>query len=91
MTTTASDTYETPVPRIYVTDIEDKTHRFFSTGLDEDYTYTYNDYTGELTIERVAYGPRGTDEWARTSAVVVAAWPADGWVSVTLFNSQAIR
>ena len=70
MTTTASHTYETPVPRIYVTDFEDKTHRFFSTGLDEDYTYTYNDYTGELTIERVAYGPRGTDEWARTSAEI---------------------
>lgn len=72
-------------------DIDEQTHQFNSTGLNEDYTYTYNEYTGELTVERVAYGPRGTDEWARTSSVVVAAWPSDSWINVTLFNSQAIR
>lgn len=91
MSDVTENIYEAPIPRIFVIDNDEQEHRFSATGLHEDYTFTYNEYTGELTVERVAYGPRGTDEWARTSAVVVAAWPADGWISVTTFNSQAIR
>ena len=80
---------ELPTKRICVTPHDAPVAEFYSTGLHEDYTFTYNDYTGELTVERVEYGPRGNDEWARTSAVVVAAWPTDRWESVTLFNPAA--
>lgn len=60
---------------------------FRSTGLHEDYESTVNGYTGELIVERVAYGPRGTDEWARLGATVVAAWGDTAWRSVTRHNS----
>ena len=59
---------------------------FKSTGLHEEYLETVNGYTGELIIERVEYGPRGTDEWARLGASVVAAFDSTGWRSVTRHN-----
>lgn len=71
--------------RVTVTDASGD-HQFLSTGLSEDFTFTVNDYTGELMVERVSYGPRGNDEWARSSATVVGAWPADAWQKVTLHN-----
>ena len=78
-----------PIKRITVTPVDAPMSEFFSTGLHEDYTFTYNDYTGELTVERVEYRPRGNDEWARTSAVVVAAWSDEEWESVTLYKPRA--
>jgi hypothetical protein len=69
--------------RITVKDRSGKEHFFLSTGLHEDYEYQANIYTSELMVSRVKYGPRGTDEWARQSSTVVAAWPAGQWVSVT--------
>jgi hypothetical protein len=80
---------ETPTKRISVKDADSQIADFYSTGLHEDYNFTYNEYTGELTVERIEYSPRGNDEWARTSAIVVAAWPDDRWESVTLFNPSA--
>lgn len=76
---------------ITVTDRKGQNHEFISTGLHEEFTYLYNDYTGELTVERVEFGPRGNDEWARLSTVVVATW-ADGlWNSVTRHSPGAPR
>lgn len=69
--------------RIVVTDQAGQQHAFASSGLHEDYEYQANIYTSELMVSRVKYGPRGTDEWARQSSTVVAAWPAGQWVSVT--------
>jgi hypothetical protein len=69
--------------RIVVTDIDDVQHSFASSGLHEDYEYQANIYTGELTVSRVKYGPRGTDEWARQVSTVVGAWPSGVWVSIT--------
>lgn len=86
--TNPSSIYDRPQLTIVVTDIDGNQSAFASTGLHETYQYTYNDYTGELIVERIAWGPRGNDEWARTSAVVVAAWPSDGWSSVTFYNSD---
>lgn len=74
-----------PTIRIVVKDPAGKNHAFESAGLHEDYEYLANIYTGELMVSRVKYGPRGTDEWARQSATVVAAWPAGEWVAVTQF------
>ena len=71
---------------VTVLDAAGQEHKFFSQGLHEEFSYTFNDYTGELTVERVEYGPRGTDEWARIEAVVVAAWPTGAWRSVTRHN-----
>ena len=76
-----------PLLRVTVTDAGGHDHAFSSTGLHEDYAFAVNDYTGELTVERIEFGPRGNDEWARTSAVVVAAWPTDAWRSVTKHNA----
>lgn len=75
--------------RVTVTDRGDVSHEFASTGLHEDYEFTVNGYTGELTVDRVEYGPRGADAWARRSSTVVAAWPAEGWASVTQHNPLA--
>ena len=75
--------------RITVVDTNQDSHEFISTGLHEDYEYQANQYTGELIVERVAYGPRGTDEWARLSATVIAAWHDSTWRSVTLHSSNA--
>jgi hypothetical protein len=41
-----------------------------------------NTSTGVLTVEPVAYGPRGNDEWARRGNQVIAAWPSDQWSTV---------
>ena len=62
---------------------------FRSTGLHEEYLETINGYTGELIVERVEYGPRGTDEWARLGTAVVAAWDTTSWRSVTRLNPVA--
>lgn len=77
-----------PSLRVTVTDRSDQKHHFQAAGLYEDYTFTVNDYTGELTVERVTYGPRGTDEWARTAATVIAAWPFGAWASVTRHSGE---
>ena len=69
--------------RISVKDSNGEDHTFASTGLHEDYEFNANTYTGELIVSRVKYGPRGTDEWARLSSVVVAAWASGQWASVT--------
>ena len=69
--------------RIAVTDSNGEGHAFVSAGLHEDFEYNANIYTGELIVSRVKYGPRGTDEWARISSVVVAAWSNGQWASVT--------
>jgi hypothetical protein len=74
-----------PTPRIKVTDRAGKEHLFASTGLHEDYEFSANVYTNELTVSRVKFGPRGTDEWARLGTVVVAAWGDGQWASVTQF------
>jgi len=71
--------------RIVVTDISGVAHPFESAGVHEDYEYSANIYTSELMVSRVKYGPRGTDEWARQSSTVVAAWPSGQWLSVTQF------
>jgi hypothetical protein len=71
--------------RIIVKDATGEEHAFASSGLHEDYEYQANIYTNELMVSRVKYGPRGTDEWARESATVVAAWPSGQWASVTQF------
>jgi hypothetical protein len=42
-----------------------------------------NTSTGVLTVERVAYGPRGNDDWARRGSQVIAAWPSDQWSTVS--------
>jgi len=70
-------------PTITVVDVRGATHPFVPAGLHEDVDYQLNGYTGELTIERVEYGPRGNDEWARLGTRVIAAWPSTGWRSVT--------
>lgn len=69
--------------RITVTDSHGEEHFFFVTGLHEEYEFAANGYTGELIVERVSFGPRGNDEWARVSSVVVASWPDGLWQSVT--------
>jgi len=74
--------------RITVTPHHGEAVEFHSTGLHEDYSYTVNDYTGELIVERIVYGPRGTDEWARASTTVVAAWPDAQWQSVLLTSPR---
>lgn len=71
--------------RIVVKDISGEDHTFESAGLHEDYEYSANIYTSELMVSRIKYGPRGTDEWARQSSTVVAAWPSGQWLSVTQF------
>ncbi|MEN9692573.1 MAG: hypothetical protein RLZZ330_217 [Actinomycetota bacterium] len=69
--------------RIIVTDSKGESHTFASTGLHEDYNFDANIYTGDLIVRRVKYGPRGTDEWAEQSTVVVGAWLEGYWTSVT--------
>jgi hypothetical protein len=69
--------------RIVVTESNGETHTFASTGLHEDYNFDANIYTGDLIVRRVKYGPRGTDEWAEQSSVVVAYWLEGQWESVT--------
>lgn len=69
--------------RISVSDSYGEEHFFHVTGLHEEYEFAVNGYTGELVVERVSYGPRGNDEWARLSSVVVATWPDGFWKSVT--------
>ena len=73
-------------PTITVIDASGATHPFSPAGLHEDVDYHLNGYTGELTVERVEYGPRGNDEWARLSSQVIAAWPTDQWRTVTRHN-----
>ena len=72
--------------RISVVDSAGLTHTFAATGLHEDYEFTANTYTGELIVERVSFGPRGDDEWARVRSVVVGAWPSGYWKSVTQYS-----
>ena len=69
--------------RIQVTDTEGEVHVFASTGLHEDFNFDANIYTGALIVRRVKYGPRGTDEWAEQSSVVVGSWADGTWTSVT--------
>jgi hypothetical protein len=71
--------------RIRVEAIDGDIATFASTGLHEDYEYSVNIYTSELIVERVTYGPRGEDAWARRSSTVVAAWPDGAWTSVTQY------
>jgi hypothetical protein len=73
-------------PTITVVDTRGARHPFVGAGLHEDVDYHLNIYTGELTVERVEYGPRGNDEWARLGSQVIAAWPADQWGAVTRHN-----
>ena len=75
-------------PTITVFDARGATHSFRPAGLHEDVDYHLNIYTGELTVERVEYGPRGNDEWARLGSQVIAAWPSDQWGSVTRHNRR---
>lgn len=70
-------------PTISVNDARAGWHAFRPAGLHEDIDHHVNIYTAELTIERVEYGPRGDDEWARLGSQVIAAWPADQWRDVT--------
>jgi hypothetical protein len=76
----------TPEPTITVVDTSGARHPFNPAGLHEDVDYHLNIYTGELTVERVEYGPRGNDEWARLGSQVIAAWPTEQWASVTRHN-----
>lgn len=75
-------------PTITVVDQRGARHPFLPAGLHEDVDYQLNIYTGELTVERVEYGPRGNDEWARLGSQVIAAWPADQWSTVTRHNRR---
>jgi hypothetical protein len=76
-------------PTITVVDTSGASHPFQPAGLHEDVDYDLNIYTGELTVERVEYGPRGNDEWARLGSQVIAAWPADQWSTVTRHNRRS--
>jgi hypothetical protein len=76
------------VPTITVVDNGGASHPFVPAGLHEDVDYHLNIYTGELTVERVEYGPRGNDEWARLGSQVIAAWPADQWRTITRHNRR---
>jgi len=71
---------------VSVTDRQGEVHQFVSTGPHETYDFRVNDYTNELMVDRIEWGPRGEDEWARISAVVVAAWPSDLWSSASRHN-----
>ena len=82
MTETAQDR----IPDLEVVDVQGVTHPFSSTGLDETYAYDVNEYTGELIVERITWGPRGNDAYARLGATVVAAWPSRRWARVTRTN-----
>jgi hypothetical protein len=75
-------------PTITVVDQRGARHPFLPAGLHEDVDYHLNIYTGELTVERVEYGPRANDEWARLGSQVIAAWPADQWSTVTRHNRR---
>jgi len=70
-------------PTIVVVDMRGAEHPFAGRGLHEDVAFAINEYTGELIVETVGYGPRGTDQWARLGSQVIAAWPARQWRSVT--------
>ena len=84
-----SNPYDTSKqPTISVVDVRGGEHPFRGEGLHEDIDYHLNIYTGELVVERVEYGPRGNDEWARLGTQVIAAWPADQWRSVTRHNRR---
>jgi len=76
-------------PTITVCDVRGAEHPFAPAGLHEDVDYHRNIYTGELTVERVEYGPRGNDEWARLGSQVIAAWPTTEWSTVTRHNGRA--
>jgi hypothetical protein len=85
-----SDLYDfSKLPTITVVDVRGADHEFVPTGLHEDVEHHLNIYTGELTVERVEYGPRGNDEWARLGSQVIAAWPSDGWRSITRHNRRS--
>ncbi len=75
-------------PTITVVDARGAQHPFVPAGLHEDVDYHLNIYTGELTVERVEYGPRGNDEWARLGSQVIAAWPSDGWNAIIRHNRR---
>ena len=74
------------IPDLEVVDAQGVAHAFSSTGLDETYAYAVNEYTGELIVERVEWGPRGNDAWARLGSRVVAAWASDRWARVARAN-----
>ena len=76
-------------PTITVIDVRGAEHPFLPAGLHEDVDHHLNIYTGELTVERVEYGPRGNDEWARLGSQVIAAWPRDQWRSITRHNRRS--
>ena len=80
-----------PEPTITVVDTHGATHPFVPAGLHEDVEHHLNIYTGELTVERVEYGPRGNDQWARLGSQVIAAWPADMWRTITRHNPRVRR
>jgi len=75
-------------PTITVVDARGARHDFVPAGLHEDVDYHLNIYTGERTVERVEYGPRGNDEWARLGSQVIAAWPTDGWSTISRHNRR---
>ena len=83
-----SDTTPAGLPDLEVVDVQGVAHPFASTGLDETYEHAINEYTGELIVERVEWGPRGNDAWARLGSRVVAAWADDRWRSVTRVNGR---
>ena len=74
------------IPDLEVVDAQGVAHAFSSTGLDETYAYAVNEYTGELIVERIEWGPRGNDAWARLGSRVVAAWASDRWARMTRTN-----
>jgi len=85
-----SDPYDfSKEPTITVVDVRGADHEFVPAGLHEDVEHHLNIYTGELTVERVEYGPRGNDEWARLGSQVIAAWPVNGWRSITRHNRRS--
>ncbi len=83
-------TEQTPAttPDLEVVDVQGVAHPFASNGLDETYDYAVNEYTGELIVERIEWGPRGNDAYARLGTRVVAAWASARWRSVTRTNGR---
>jgi|DEB0MinimDraft_10_1074344.scaffolds.fasta_scaffold31179_3 hypothetical protein len=84
--TEATQETQDRIPDLEVVDAQGVAHAFSSTGLDETYAYDVNEYTGELIVERITWGPRGNDAFARLGATVVAAWASDRWARVTRTN-----
>jgi hypothetical protein len=75
--------------RVTVVDVAGEEHRFEATGPHEDYEAREDPSTGELVVDHVTYGHRGTATRARTGSQVVAAWPAGTWRTASRHSSVA--